>query len=224
MAVERSLSVTATVYEPPATRRGYSATDEARHRFRSPYERGTAHTVPVRGLGDEARTARSYLPSDKSRAVGLVVRVHNVVVDVSTDMKSQLPFGHGRLPAYGTVEAATLAASREVVAELAAATSPSASPAPSPTQVPVPGYRPGEMRRVHDVCRAIGDVGDRLAPGVPRRDVAPPGSATSGGCAWWEPDERGTDLTVQAEVIPPSPVTGETAYDAAVAAASGIHA
>lgn len=205
--VQRSLSVTTTVYEPPATRRGYSATDEARYRFRSPYERATVHTVPVRGLGDEAKTARTFVPSAKSSTVWLVVRVRNVVADVSTDMKSRLPFGHGRLPAYGTLEAATLAVATEVVAKLAA----SASPSPSATPSGAPAYRQGEIRRARDVCRALADVGRRLAPGVPRRDISRPGSATSGGCAWWEAGEGRPDLTVQVEAIPPSPVTGETA-------------
>lgn len=198
----RELSVSHVAYAPPETRRDYSATDEARYRFRRPVGWVGRRTVPVPDLGDEAKLTRSLDFDQKHSSVWVVVRVRNVIVDVRADMASELEPGDGRLPPFTAVEAGTMAAAREAVAALRAG--------PSPTPSPSMTYADGDIRRVRDVCRAAGRDGARLVPGVAKRDITTPGGSTAGGCAWWTNTSERPELVVHAEVIPPSGATRES--------------
>jgi hypothetical protein len=203
----RELSLSYLAYAPPETRREYSATDEARYRFRRPAGWVGRRTVPVPRLGDEAKLARSLEFDQKHSSVWVAVRVRNVIVDVRAEMTSELEPGDGRLPPFAAVEAGAMAAAGEAVAALHAVASP--RPSPSPT------YADGEVRRVHGVCPAVDRDGARLAPGVTKRDITTADGSTAGGCTWWDNTGERPGLTVQAEAVPPGAATGESATQVA---------
>jgi hypothetical protein len=202
--VERTLEVGYMVYEPSQTRPGQSATDAARHDFRNP-PRGWPRTdtgVPVRGLGEEAKLVHRFNPSIKQRRIVLSLRWRNVVLHVDADEQSPLEWNRGRVLPVGDVEAGAIDVARDILTRLGA----------PPARVGiVPPYMAGEVREVHEICDVAAAAAHRLAPGVTRHDIALTGEAAGSGCNWGENDGELPALTVDAEVIGPSPATGESA-------------
>jgi hypothetical protein len=206
--VERTLAVRSTFYAPSVTRPPFSATDQARQGFQSPQEwERSAPAMPVRGLGDEATIARRFYPGGKERGVVLTVRLRNAVIQIDVKEWALLEPYWGRVPPVAEVEAAAVAAARQILARLDSRPAPVAS---------VPAYLPGEVRRVGNICDSVG-AADRLVPGIRRRDISPAGSALDSGCHWGQNQGRRPSLTVEAEVITPSPATGQTASQIATA-------
>ncbi|MQA81105.1 MAG: hypothetical protein GEV10_21915 [Streptosporangiales bacterium] len=204
---DRELTAEIQAYQQPVTRRESSATDEAKHRFRRLPGWEGSRAIPVRGLGDEARLARTWTPSHKEASVFLAVRVRNVVVDVHMTAESVLEPSHGQVPPVGELEAGVLAAVRDLLGELGARRA-------SPTVMPSASPGAGEVSRVGEVCGAVG-AARRLAPGLRARDISPPRTSAASGCTWWENDGYRPDLTVQVEAIRPSTLTGESATEVA---------
>jgi hypothetical protein len=202
--VERALTVNSTVYQPAMTQSRLSATDEARRGYQVP-PRDWAPLGPfvaVRGLGDEARLIRTYNPGVQQRRVVLAVRWRNVVLQIDVDESSPLEWNRGRVPPVGDVEAGAVGAARDMLTRVGA---------PTPPAAPAPAYQPDEVRAVRKVCDVAAPAAVRLAPGVTRHDITLPGKVLGSGCNWGENDGELPSLTVEAEVIAPSPATGESA-------------
>jgi hypothetical protein len=193
--VDRTLTVSGLAYRPAKT----GATDQARAVFRDPpgWKRSRP-AVPVRGLGEEAKLVRTLNPSVAQRHVALAVRWRNVFTLIDLDLNSALDRNRGRIPPSSEVEAGVLAVARDILAGI------HVPPAPAPT---APAYLSGEARKVKVTCDSIG-AARRLVPGISRHPIA--GSDLRAGCDWSENDGERPDLTVEAEVIPPSAATGET--------------
>lgn len=205
--VDRELTVGTRAYEQPVTRRDSSATDEAKHRFRRLPGWEGVRGIAVRGLGDEAKLARAWSPSFRRSSVFLAVRTRNVVVDVHMTVEADLEPDYREVPPVSELEAGVLAVVRDLLAELGERrASPTATPGASPGA--------GEVRRVGEVCGAVGAAG-RLAPGLRARDISPARTSAASGCTWWENDGYRPDLTVQVEAVAPSALTGESATEVA---------
>lgn len=181
--VERTLSVTGRLYEPSAV----SATDAARRGFEVPqgWEK-LGKGVPVRGLGDEAKIVRRFLPGVAQRRITLAVRLRNAVTSIDVTEESLLDRYRGRVPSFGVIEAAAVDAARDVLKGLGSQTGAQPSPA----------YLPTELRTISVDCGPAA----RVVRGVSKH----------GGCEWDENDGERPSLTVAAEVIAPSPATGES--------------
>ncbi|MBC6457018.1 hypothetical protein [Actinomadura sp. HBU206391] len=196
--LSRDLTANHQIYEPSQAR---SATDAARNGFPRPrgWEKlGTG--VPVRGFGDEAKIFRVFGPSVKLRRAVLVVRLRNAVLQFDLKVESLLDRYRARVGPLEEVEADAVAVAREVLTGLGSPPTPVA---------PTPANPPGEVRKVSGICGSVGEAG-RLVPGIERRDISPAGSALGSGCHWSLNDGRRPRLTVDAEVITASPLTGET--------------
>lgn len=211
--VERELTVRIQAYEPPATRRDYSATDEAKHRFRRIDGWGLRETSRVRGLADEAKLARSLDPASRGGEVLLAARHRNVIVDVRVRVNPRSVRVSRRAVAYGALERAALSAMSEVLGGL------TGRPVPKPTASAKPGA--GEVSAVRDVCAAVRTAG-RLAPGVPRLADSRRDSRRAGRCAWVGDEYRQPSLIVEVAAIAPSGVDGASGTQVARQLFDGI--
>lgn len=205
-SMRHELTVTESTYTPPLTRRSYTATKEARARFRRLAGWAGVPTVPMRGFGDEAKVARWLAPANKTAEVWIAVRHRNTILEVKSLIQADA--GGDRMLAFDQVEAGTLAAARELLAEL------SGGEQRAPSRV---AYRDGELDTVRPVCSAV-PAANRLAPGVKRWDTSPPGGRRA-GCAWTENEGERPSLVVDVEAIAPSRTTG----DSATAVARTLH-
>ncbi len=188
--VERTLTVTGRLYEPSTI----SATDAARRGFEVPqgWEKAGRGT-PVRGLGDEAKLVRLYMPGVAHRQVMIAVRLRNTTTLIDVSEESLLDRHRDRVPSFGAIEEATVDAAKDVLKGLGSVSGTAAAPA----------YLPGEVRKITVDCAP----GAGLVRGVSKH----------GGCQWSENDGERPSLTMEAEVITPSAATGETASQVATA-------
>ncbi|HEY3685693.1 MAG TPA: hypothetical protein VGL93_21860 [Streptosporangiaceae bacterium] len=186
--VHRTLSVRSVRYEPPPARPDHTATEEARHEFVRPpgwaYGRGSA----LPGYGDEAKIARTIGTFQWGRTVSVAVRVRNLVFQVEAETTTSEAAASGRVTPVGDLERGTLVVARALLARLGAPARPARTAA----------YGPGEVRKVHDVCRDVRD-GARRVPGAPSPGD-PSVGALSAGCSWTHGDDG---LVVTVEAVPP---------------------
>lgn len=202
-SIERELTVGYRTFTPPLTRRDYTATKEARARFRRLSGWGGVPTVPVAGFGDEAKVARFLQPSGKGAQVWLAVRDRNTIVQVKAVFDSLSPSGHDALPTFDRVEEGAVAAAGDLLEELTGK---------RPAKRPVSAHGDGEIEKVHPVCGMSG--ADRLVPGGRRWDISRRGPRAR-GCAWTDDGDYAPSLVVDVEALTPSATAGDTATELA---------
>lgn len=204
--VERELTVDRRTYDPPLTRRSYTATKEARVRFSRLSGWEDVQTTPVRRLGDQAKVARHLRSSGTIEDVWLAVRERNVILEVKASNNAHLSASNGKVVPFGQLESAAVAAAGELLGKLTA----DRQSAPR-----VAGYRDGESKSAHPVCSAV-KTARRLVPGISAKDTSTKGVPYARGCTWSDRDgHEQPSLDVDVQAIPPSRSTGETATQSA---------
>lgn len=196
--VDRTLSVRYTAYEPPATRRDYTPTREAKYKFRVPDGWQGRTSSPVRGLGDDAKVSRHLELDERDGGVWLAVRHRNLVIDVRAESGDELgSIGHGSTPTLDALEAGARAAMTDILTRLEL----------TAKYGKVPAAGDGEVTRAKAACDA---VGGELTPPFDPHDTTEKGSPLSSGCAWTSDDLDGPELTVDVEVVTPSRLDGRS--------------
>lgn len=209
----RRLSIVQLRYRPPA---GGTAAREAKRAFQAPEGWVYRASAPVRGLGDQAMLARRFEPGLRLREVALAVRVRNVILLVKassgTHVEERAPARvadlSGRVVPLGDLEMAVEAAARDVL--------PAFGVKPAPSR-PAPALGEREIGRIGKICGTV-DTWEHPLKGLEVTDVRAAGSERARACRWGPRRPGGsarpvqaTELAIEAEVVPPSRLTGETA-------------
>jgi len=128
----------------------------------------------------------------------LLVRIHNVVVEVNARAQ-------GQVPGWTTSPDRAAAAARSALDDVARAVGLDVA-------TPSPGAE-GRYTRAQPVCRLLRTDAARLVPGAEADDLSQPGQQRSSGCRW---SSAGTALTVQSYAAAPAALPQQSA-DAAAA-------
>lgn len=160
---------------------------------------------PVQGLGDEAK-AVVYSGAPTLTSVRLLARYRNVLVmvDASTRLGSREHGGFRDVPPRQGVETAAASAAAEVLRKVDAKNPLPAAP------------EPGATTRITPLCEKLRADGDRLVPGAKASDQTPrSGGGRVSACEWSDGPAGASALTVRAEALTGSPLTGGSAEAAA---------
>lgn len=204
--VDRHLTVSAQVYQPPPARPDHTATEEARHEFGKPQGWGYTEGVTLPGYGDQARISRMVGTFQHEHTVKVAVRVRNAIVTLALTASTDEVTDPGKVTPIGDLETQALTVTRAVLTGMRV----------PPRPVRPSAYRTGEVRKVHDVCADARDAAT-LVPGGNRVRTSAPGGHGA-GCAWTRDasgDSSSDSLVVTAEAVPPGADGGDATATAA---------